>query len=134
MIKAIFWIAIFFFFISVLFYGIRYIFISLSKIFEDDQTQDHPTKRPPNDSTSPQSLTSHRLSFYDPTLDRKVEAYGEIIKCYREYDKLWVKFQLEENNTIKTIPIEHISGVENLKTQESKYNPTQISEYFSRFI
>ena len=134
MIKAIFWIGIFFFFIAVLFYGIRYIFMSLSKLFQD---QDHPRYQQQNNlPTKPShvSLSSHYITFYNPTLDCEVNSYGEVIKCYREHDKLWIKFQSQEDNSIKTISIDHISAIENLKTKESKYQTAQIVEYFNRFI
>ena len=134
MIKVIFGIAIFFFFIAVLFYGIRYIFIALSKLFQDKDHPKHPNQKKFPVKPSTVNLVSHHINFYDPTLNQKIEAYGEVIKCYREHDKLWIKFQFQDNAVIKTIPIEHISGVENLKTQESNYHPNQILEYFNRFI
>jgi len=113
--KAIFWIAVFFFFISVLFYGIRFIFITLMNFANSSK---------PNQSTK---LIGNKGSTFSNMESLKPE------KCYEEHQQLWIKLISLGQGTSKTIKVNNISMVENLLTKERLSNEKSIEQYFKRF-
>ena len=137
MIKAIFWLIVFFFFISVLFYGIRFILVGIANLFRNEkQIVVHlsTVMRAEPETIAAPNTADHQLNYYEPVIDQNISDNGAIIKCYDEHGKLWIRFQPLGSNAIKTIKVEHVEKIKNLKTSEVKSNPVQITKYFQRFL
>ncbi|MFW2077654.1 hypothetical protein ACG94X_07995 [Acinetobacter sp. ULE_I010] len=137
MIKAIFWIVVFFFFISVLFLGIRFIFQTLMNLAKPSSSK----KSKPeikNEELSYSANNSlefdHQIQFFDPTLNKITTLSGHLEKCYEEHQQLWIKLISLGQSTSKTIKVNNISMVENLLTKERLSNENSIEQYFKRFL
>lgn len=137
MLKAIFWIAVFFFFISVLFYGIRFIFMTLMN-FANSSKPNQSTKLIGNKGSTLSNTESlkpdHEIQFFDPTLNKITTLSGHLEKCYEEHQQLWIKLISLGQSTSKTIKVNNISMVENLLTKERLSNENSIQQYFKRFL
>ncbi|WP_180079924.1 MULTISPECIES: hypothetical protein [unclassified Acinetobacter] len=137
MLKAIFWIAVFFFFISVLFYGIRFIFMTLMN-FANSSKPKQSTKLIGKNGSTPSNMKSlksdHEIQFFDPTLNKITTLSGHLVKCYEEHQQLWIQLISLGQSAPKTIKVNNISMVENLLTKERLSNENSIEQYFKRFL
>ena len=137
MIKAIFWIIVFFFFISVLFLGIRFIFQTLMNLANPSNSKNSKPEIKKEELTYSANNSiefDHQIQFFDPTLNKITTLCGHIEKCYEEHQQQWIKFRTLEKSMPKIIKVNNINQVENLITKEKLLTEQPIQQYFERFL